>query len=335
MSGEVARRHRVMQIHPTLRCNLACLHCYSNSGPNHRETLALPLVLGAITCAAAEGYTAISVSGGEPLIWPGLTHALNHARSLGLVTALTTNLMPLTPRRVAGIAPVLDLIAISLDGNPESHDQMRGRQGAFAAMAARLPIVRASGVAFGFIFTLTERNLHELAWVADFAVEQGARLLQVHPLEEAGRATETLLGAQPGSLISNAAYLACMRLQDQLGDTLPVQLDLAHRDVLRAEPWRGYAVEPPSAQSTTLSDRVGALVIEPDGAVVPVQYGFSRAHALGNLHDASLRTLAEHWIATGGFERLCAHCEAAVARETADPEALPAFNWFQALAASA
>jgi MoaA/NifB/PqqE/SkfB family radical SAM enzyme len=322
----------VVQIHPTLRCNLACLHCYSNSSPSHRATLALPLVLGAIADAAAEGYTAISISGGEPLIWPGLTQALHHARSLGLVTALTTNLMPLTPRRLADIAPVLDLMAISLDGNPDSHDRMRGRRGAFATMAARLPGLRASGIAFGFIFTLTERNLHELAWVADFAIEQGARLLQVHPLEEAGRAAETLHGAQPGNVIANAAYLACMRLQDQLGDMLAVQLDLAHRDVLRAEPWRGYAVEPPLTQPGNLSDRVGALVIEPDGSVVPVQYGFSRVHALGNLHDACLRTLAEHWLASGGFERLCAHCEATVARETADPEALPAFNWFEALA---
>ena len=334
MPGEVARRHRVVQIHPTLRCNLACLHCYSSSGPSHRATLALPLILAAINCAAAEGYTAISVSGGEPLMWTGLPAALRHARSLGLVTALTTNLMPLTPRRLADIAPVLDLMAISLDGKPDSHDRMRGRRGAFATMAARLPLLRESGIAFGFIFTLTEDNLNELAWVADFALEQGARLLQVHPLEESGRASETLPGAQPGTLIANAAYLACMRLQDQLGDTLPVQLDLAHRDVLRAEPWRGYAVEPPTARPANLSDRVGALVIEPDGEVVPVQYGISRQHALGNLHDAPLRELAARWVAAGGFERLCAHCEATVARETADPEALPAFNWFEALAAT-
>jgi MoaA/NifB/PqqE/SkfB family radical SAM enzyme len=324
----------VIQLHPTLRCNLACLHCYSNSGPGHRATLPLPLLVGAIADAAAEGYTAISVSGGEPLIWPGLAALLRQARALGLVTALTTNLMPLTPRRLGDIAPWLDLMAISLDGKPDSHDRMRGRAGAFAAMASRLPGLRASGVAFGFIFTLTELNLHELAWVADFALEQGARLLQVHPLEDAGRATETLHGVQPGTLIANAAYLACMRLQDQLGDALPVQLDLAHRDVLRAEPWRGYAVEAPAAAPADLSDRVGALVIEPDGAVVPVQYGFPRAHALGTLHDAPLRELAARWIAAGGFERLRAHCETTVARETADRDALPAFNWFEALAAA-
>jgi MoaA/NifB/PqqE/SkfB family radical SAM enzyme len=68
---------------------------------------------------------------------------------------------------------------------------------AFSTMAARLEGVRRSGIPFGFIFTLTQFNLHELEWVAGFALQQGARLLQIHPLEEAGRAAERLAGARP------------------------------------------------------------------------------------------------------------------------------------------
>jgi len=33
----------------------------------------------------------------------------------------------------------------------------------------------------GFIFTLTFHNVHELEWVAQFAVEQGAKLLNSIP----------------------------------------------------------------------------------------------------------------------------------------------------------
>ena len=36
------------------------------------------------------------------------------------------------------------------------------------------------------MFTLTRENLGELGWVSDFAVDQGARLLQIHPLAEVG-----------------------------------------------------------------------------------------------------------------------------------------------------
>jgi MoaA/NifB/PqqE/SkfB family radical SAM enzyme len=200
-----ARRFRVVQIHPTLRCNLACRHCYSLSGP--RQDLALPLdtVLWLIGDLPGLGFDAISLSGGEPLMWPGLGPALAAAREAGLLTALTTNLMPLTAARSSVLRRHLNFCAVSLDGVPDSHDAIRGRRGAFAIMQARLKMLRASGVPFGFIFTLTETNIEELAWVARFALEQGARLLQVHPLEETGRAATEMVGARPRDLIANAA----------------------------------------------------------------------------------------------------------------------------------
>ena len=33
--------HRFLQVHPTRRCNLRCLHCYSESGPDRRDELPL------------------------------------------------------------------------------------------------------------------------------------------------------------------------------------------------------------------------------------------------------------------------------------------------------
>ena len=36
----------VLQLHPTRRCNLACAHCYSSSGPTLREAMRLGRALG-------------------------------------------------------------------------------------------------------------------------------------------------------------------------------------------------------------------------------------------------------------------------------------------------
>ena len=88
--------YRVIQIHPSLRCNLSCRHCYSSSGPSRTETLPRELVETLVVDAAAQAYDAISVSGGEPLMWPGLRDTLALAKACGLATALTTNLIPLT-----------------------------------------------------------------------------------------------------------------------------------------------------------------------------------------------------------------------------------------------
>ncbi len=75
-------------------------------------------------------------------------------------------------------------------------------------------------------------------------------------------------------------------------------------------------------------------MVESDGAVVPVQHGFDRAHALGSLHFAPLPELLRRWRASGGRERLRAHLARALARETSDPEALPAFDWYRAAMAT-
>ena len=176
--GPTGQDVHIIQIHPTLRCNLRCLHCYSTSSPEQATTLSLDTLCQALSDARAEGYNAVGVSGGEPLIYPALPELLHHAHSLGMFTTVTTNGLLLSQKRLEALRGAIDLMAISVDGVPESHDRMRNKAGAFNKMKEKLQLVRDAGIPFGFIFTLTLYNLHELEWVAAFAVEQGAELLQ-------------------------------------------------------------------------------------------------------------------------------------------------------------
>ena len=104
------------------------------------------LLTDALTAAAAEGYTTASVSGGEPLLYRPLRQVLEGARKVGLTTTVTSNGMLLDERRLATLAGCVDLLAISLDGVPVSHDRMRGNPHAFSTMASRLEGVRRSGI---------------------------------------------------------------------------------------------------------------------------------------------------------------------------------------------
>src|SRR5690349_14177834 len=117
---------RVVQIHPTRRCNLRCLHCYSSSSPDQRDMLDRALLADALSDCAAAGYHWASFSGGEPLMYPALPELLAHARSLGMQTAVATNGMLLDARRLDRLADVTDMFAISIDGVPESHNTIRG-----------------------------------------------------------------------------------------------------------------------------------------------------------------------------------------------------------------
>ena len=337
----------VVQVHPTRRCNLSCLHCYSSSGPTRRETIDVGVLVDGLADAVAEGYDVVSISGGEPLLYGSLPTLLGEAKALGLRTAITTNGMLLDARRLARLEGVTDLVAISLDGEPASHNVMRAHPKAFETMAARLPGLRAAGLPFGFIFTLTQHNVHELEWVAQFAYDAGAALLQVHPLETTGRAQGQLDDAHPDRLENTYAFLEAARLRAQFGDRMAIQVDVSHGPSLQADPARVYAdggaTEGPHAEGNSehpveeqpLAQLASPLVIEPDGVVVPLVYGFDRHFALGNLHQGRLADFADTWRRTRAhaFRTLCrrvlAHATAPEAGEQ------PFFNWYETMRGAA
>jgi MoaA/NifB/PqqE/SkfB family radical SAM enzyme len=270
----------------------------------------------------------MGVSGGEPLVYPGLRTLLEHTHSLGLITTVTSNGMLLDERRLSALAGVTSLLAISLDGRPASHNRMREHPKAFETMASRLEGVRQSGIPFGFIFTLTQYNLDELEWVAEFAVEQHAALLQVHPLEQAGRAVSNLADATPDHIEASFSYLEVMRLKDELRDQLAIQLDYAPREALRRAPERVLAeTDIAMNRSLPLAEVLSPIVIEPDGVVVPLEFGLARQFALGSLYDAPLSVLAEAWRSERepAFRALCRRVHTEAIQE--DSPAI--LNWYE------
>ena len=82
---------RTIHLHPTRFCNLACIHCYSESNPQRKAALD-PMVLGnALQLLRAEGYSVISFSGGEPLLYSPLRAVVERSRELGFRVTMVTN----------------------------------------------------------------------------------------------------------------------------------------------------------------------------------------------------------------------------------------------------
>ena len=307
------------------------MHCYSESAPEERGELDSALLVGALSDAAAEGYTVAGFSGGEPTMYGPLAGLLEHAHSCGMRTTVATNGTLLGTRVLGRLRGRVDVLAISLDGTPESHNRVRASATAFRQMADRLDGVRASGIPFGFIFTLTQHNLAELEWVAAFALAQGARLLQIHPLEEVGRARRLLAGQRPDGIENSYAHLEALRIQELCGDRMRVQLDVIDTRALPEHRSHVYADDLADGNADApLGELLSPLVIEPDGTVVPLEYGFSRQFALGNLHHAGLAELANVW----RREQLNAFrgvCRVVYDRLTTSDEP-PFLNWYDAIA---
>ena len=326
MDAVCATLDPILQIHPTRRCNLRCLHCYSHSAPEERDILSYCILADVIADAREQGYLTASFSGGEPTLHRDLGRLLRHAKSLNMRTTVTSNGMLLNEARLEMLVGCTDVLAISLDGVPDSHDRMRAHAGAFDAMASNLDAIRASGIDFGFIFTLTQFNVHEADWAARFAVSQGAKLFQIHPLEGVGRATAGLPGACPDAVESAYAFIEAERLRLTYGHRMAVQLDVFHRDLMVRVPEQFYADENPPPQ-VALAACVTPLVLEADGVLVPYGYGFARRYAVGSVQSARLKDLAPPWIATvyPQFRALCR----AVYTDACRPSELPFLNWYE------
>ncbi|QWA20530.1 radical SAM protein [Streptomyces sp. JCM17656] len=181
----------VLQLHPSRRCNLSCRHCYSLSGPEVDAALPLALLQQVTREAAGLGYRVVGVSGGEPLLYPELPPLLRTARDAGMRTTVTTNGMLLTERRLSELAPLTDVLAISLDGHPDWHNRLRGNPRAFGVLDRRMKAVERSGIPCAFIKTLTLENLAELEFVVAYAQAHGAGGVQVHPWSRKGQPSTT------------------------------------------------------------------------------------------------------------------------------------------------
>ena len=296
-----------VQIHPTLRCNLRCRHCYSSSGPGSWGDLSYDLVAATLDDARDLGYEVLSVSGGEPFLYPHLLAVLRHAKGLGFTTTVTTNGSVLDRGRLDRFAPHLDGIALSLDGPPEVHNRIRASPRAFSSFLRGMDAVRELGLTFGLVHTLTEPGWAVLEWVAEFAADSGAALLQIHPLELTGRAVPELTGDALRTDTMHRVYVLAALLEARYRSRLRVQLDLLPVDEIRADPELVYAGARPDPAGGLGADRLAGLVLEADGVVVPVTYGIDRRYAIGDVTRQRLREAWGSW-QDGGylqFRELC------------------------------
>jgi hypothetical protein len=119
-------------------------------------------------------------------------------------------------------------------------------------------------------------------------------------------------------------------LQEKVGDQMLVHIDLIDREHLKTDPASFFAGNlPEDNDSENFAELVSPLVIEPDGSVVPIQYGFAMSYGLGNLHEASLSELMQRWRREKlpEFRDLCRR----VYQTATKPADLPFFNWYEVL----
>jgi AdoMet-dependent heme synthase len=137
------------QVSGTL-CNIACAHCFNNSGPNVRTFgfLSLEKVRAELAAAVKAGVKEVFFTGGEPFLHPQLPEMLEMSLGTAPTTVLTNGMLINDPiaDRLAAIEQEARYsleIRVSLDGySEEMNDAIRGKGVFRQALAATARLSR-------------------------------------------------------------------------------------------------------------------------------------------------------------------------------------------------
>ena len=304
-------RSATLMLHLLGQCNLTCHHCYMEGSPLRREQLPLERVLGAIEASVRMDIGALYLTGGEPLLYPGLHRALETAAEVpGLEITVCTNATLLTPRHVAALRAAGARASISVDGEPEFHDRFRNSAGAFRATESGIRLLVESGVPITIISTISRANMTSLAWLVEWARKSGASQFRLQPLLRLGRGLEIvdqcLSQVQVERLVLQLSDLANTYRASGLKCSIIGQ----NRPSLMKHPCGAYVCNGGGCHRR-VSKEIKKLVVREDGTVLPEATNLDRSYALGDFANETLEEMAARYFENGGYARFDELCRSA------------------------
>ncbi|WP_026515310.1 radical SAM/SPASM domain-containing protein [Butyrivibrio sp. LB2008] len=119
----------------TLNCNEHCWHCGSRCGDVHAAEMSPQEwkdILDQLKEDFGDSLPQINITGGEPLLYRGFEEVTSYAHQLGFKWGMTSNAVLITPEVAKMLQRCgMNTISVSIDGLPETHDKVRGLEGAY------------------------------------------------------------------------------------------------------------------------------------------------------------------------------------------------------------
>jgi len=194
-----SQRKPVVVWNITRRCNLHCVHCYSDSTAKHYPgELTLQQSIDVIDDLADYQVPAVLLSGGEPMLHPHFYDLAGYAIARGLRVTVSTNGTRIDSHAAERLKDLgVTYVGISLDGIGECHDEFRGKPGAFQKAVDAFRHCRGAGQKSGLRLTLTRQTANQLPEILRFIEEEDIPRVCFYHLVYSGRGAD--LGLLPPS----------------------------------------------------------------------------------------------------------------------------------------
>jgi len=178
----------------TRRCNLKCVHCYSQSeNKAYQGELSTDEGFTMLEDLAQFGVPVTLFSGGEPLVRQDLLALIERTVKLGMRAVISTNGTLITEEKAERLKAFnLSYVGVSLDGLRDVNDRFRGVPGAFQKALAGIRNCRKAGIKVGLRFTITNRNASEVDGIFDLIREENIPRVCFYHLVYAGRGSKLM-----------------------------------------------------------------------------------------------------------------------------------------------
>jgi MoaA/NifB/PqqE/SkfB family radical SAM enzyme len=277
---------RVIAWEITRRCPMACQHCrgasrdlpYADELSTEEAYRVLDSIVAAVQPPAR--LPMIIFTGGEPMFREDLEQIVRYATARGFPSVLAPCGRFASAERFAALkAAGIRAISLSVDGHDAAtHDTFRGVSGAFQMALDAMQAAREADLPFQINHTLTRSGLGHLRAMRDFALQQGAKRLDVFFLVPVGRgsaiASQCLTDAE-----TEAALKEILTLDDE--GVLPIHVTCEPRILTFAE----ARDKPTNSPCNGCMAGAGFLFLSHVGELQPC--GFFEL-ALGNIRDFDL-----------------------------------------------
>lgn len=249
------RRVRMLYIQLQYGCNFRCKHCFHGELLSSDERYSYADAVEMIDHFHREySLEAVTLLGGEPLLYPDIIRVAEHCKTIGLTVEICTNGHRGFFGTVRQLAPFLDKFRVSIDGLADVHDRIRQR-GSFASAIDALDLAADLGVATGVTMTVTRSNIGQVVSLARILDEHRVGELKLHCLRLVGNAEKhpELAVRENDSYAALHAEIAAAGLTldvvydsdlspEPAGEACSNLIDSDHLDRIEADPRGGLTV---------------------------------------------------------------------------------------------
>lgn len=266
------------------KCLLACRHCSTSASRQGEKILGIDTVRKVIAEAKALGAAHLTLSGGEPLLYPGIWDVLAYAQSQGFETTVYTSGIIASrsgPGPIAGgtsrkLSKYASKVITSLHGpNAATHDYITATPGSFALSLESIRCLAKHNLVEVHMVPM-KTNYRSVGQVFALCARLGVNQVSLLRLVPQGRCLRN-----PQLLMSPAEYHSFRLLVESLeGDGLAIR---------KGAPFRCLFF----AAAGSCSAGQDKVLIGPDGTVLPCE-AFKFCRQGSNVKAMTLREIWQH-----------------------------------------